>query len=308
MIIVDGHCDTLKEAFKRKIDLDDERLNFNIANTKFPVIQMMAIYISPEEAKEGFDIASKVLDFFKEEKEKYKDTIVQIINKDDIEKIENGKIGMMLTTENGSVIQGNLENIGKLYKAGVRMMSIVWNAENDLASGALDKVDKGLTPLGVEYIKCLNQKNILIDVSHSSEKTFWDTVKITSKPIVASHSCVYNICNHPRNLKDEQIKQIAKMNGIIGVVFCSEFLNPTGKANVSDVVKHIKYIKDLVGIDYVGLGSDFDGLEENHILPDLKGIRNIENLINALKTEFTRKEIDKILGENWIRLIKENIV
>lgn len=308
MIIVDGHCDTLKEAFKRKIDLDDEHLNFNIANTKFPMIQMMATYISPEEAKEGFDIAFKVLDFFKQEKEKYKDTIVQIINKDDIEKIENGKIGMMLTTENGSVIQGNLENIGKLYEAGVRMMSIVWNTENDLASGALDKVDKGLTPLGVEYIKCLNQKNILIDVSHSSEKTFWDTVKITSKPIVASHSCVYNICNHPRNLKDEQIKQIAKMNGIIGVVFCSEFSNPTGKANVSDVVKHIKYIKDLVGIDYVGLGSDFDGLEENHILPDLKGIRDIENLINALKTEFTKKEIDKILGENWIRVIKENIV
>ena len=217
-------------------------------------------------------------------------------------------MGLVLTTENGSVIRGKLENVDKLYEAGVRMMSIVWNNKNELASGAMEKEDEGLTELGIEFVKYLNQKNILVDVSHSSVKTFWDTAKISSKPIVASHSCVYNLCHHPRNLQDEQIKQIAKMNGIIGIAFCSSFLSENNIANISNVIEHIKYIKNLVGIDYVGIGSDFDGLEKEHILNDMKGIKDIDNLIDGLKAEgFCHGEIEKILGDNWIRVLKDNI-
>lgn len=307
-MIVDGHCDTLKEAFKRKISIEDKRLNFNLVDTKTPMIQMMAIYISPEEANEGFNIATKVIEKLKWEKQRFKDKVIQVYSSRDIEQIDDNQLGILLTTENGSVIQGKLENIDRLYNEGVRMMSIVWNRENDLASGALEKEDKGLTDLGVEFIKYLNKKNIIVDVSHSSVQTFWDTVKISTKPIVASHSCVYNLCHHPRNLQDEQIKQIAKMDGIIGIAFCSSFLNEGKTANVSDIIKHIKYIKNLVGIDYVGIGSDFDGLGKEHILQDMRGIRDIDNLIEGLKEEgFCHKEIEKVLGENWIRVLKENI-
>ena len=307
-MIVDGHCDTLKEAFKRKISIEDKRLNFNLVDAKTPMIQMMAIYISPEEANEGFNIATKVIEKLKWEKQKFKDKVIQVYSSRDIEQIDDNQVGILLTTENGSVIQGNLKNIDKLYNEGVRMMSIVWNSANNLASGALEKEDKGLTDLGVEFIKYLNQKNILVDVSHSSVKTFWDTVKISTKPIVASHSCVYNLCHHPRNLQDEQIKQIAKMDGIIGIAFCSSFLNEGKTANVSDIIRHIKYIKNLVGIDYVGIGSDFDGLEKEHILQDMRGIRDIDNLIEGLKEEgFCHKEIEKVLGENWIRVLKVSI-
>ena len=118
---------------------------------------------------------------------------------------------------------------------------------------------------------------------------------------------MYNLCEHPRNLKDNQIKQIAKMNGIIGVVYSSGFLNKTEKADIQDIINHIRYIKKLVGIDYVGLGSDFDGLEENHILKRLGGLNDINNLIYELKKEFNNNEIEKIMGENWLRVIGENI-
>lgn len=305
-MVVDGHCDTIKECYKRRISIEDRKLNFNISDVKRPMIQMMAIYISPEEADNGFEVATKVIDKFDEEKEKHK--IIQIYSGGDIEKINKNDIGILLTTENGSVIQGDLTNIDKLYNRGVRMMSIVWNESNDLASGALEQDDKGLTLLGKEFIKYLNKKNILIDVSHSSVKTFWDTVKITTKPIVASHSCVYNLCNHPRNLQDNQIKQIARMNGLIGIPFCSSFLKEKGRANVLDIVKHIKYIRDLVGIDYVGIGSDFDGLDEEDILYDVQGVKDIHYLVSALKVNgFTNEETNKVLGENWIRIMKENI-
>lgn len=308
MILVDGHCDTLKETFKRNIDLDNNCLKFNISSKmNFPILQMMAIYISPEEAENGYEITKSVLDYFEIQKEKFGDKIIQVKSKEDIQKLMPEKYGMMLTIENGSAIQGNLKNIDYLYQKGVKMMSIVWNERNDLASGATEKIDTGLTELGKEYIKVLNEKKILVDVSHASEKTFWDTAQISNAPIVASHSCVYNLCEHPRNLKDNQIKQIAKMNGIIGVVYSSGFLNKTEKADIQDIINHIKYIKKLVGIDYVGLGSDFDGLEENHILKRLEGLNDINNLIYELKKEFNNNEIEKIMGENWLRVIGENI-
>lgn len=308
MILVDGHCDTLKETFKRNIDLDNNCLKFNISSKmNFPILQMMAIYISPEEAENGYEITKSVLDYFEIQKEKFGDKIIQVKSKEDIQKLMPEKYGMMLTIENGSAIQGNLKNIDYLYQKGVKMMSIVWNERNDLASGATEKIDTGLTELGKEYIKVLNEKKILVDVSHASEKTFWDTAQISNAPIVASHSCVYNLCEHPRNLKDNQIKQIAKMNGIIGVVYSSGFLNKTEKADIQDIINHIRYIKKLVGIDYVGLGSDFDGLEENHILKRLEGLNNINNLIYELKKEFNNNEIEKIMGENWLRVIGENI-
>lgn len=307
-MIVDGHCDTIKKAFEENISIDDIQLGFNLTDAKLPMIQMMAIYISPEEENEGFDVAKKIIKKLDDEKDKFKNRIVQIYSSKDIEKVNNNQVGLILATENGSVIQENLENVDKLYEAGVRIMSIVWNNKNELASGAMEKEDEGLTELGIEFVKYLNQKNILVDVSHSSVKTFWDTSKISSKPIVASHSCVYNLCHHPRNLQDEQIKQIAKMNGIIGIAFCSSFLSENNIADISNVIEHIKYIKNLVGIDYVGIGSDFDGLEKEHILNDMKGIKDIDNLIDGLKAEgFCHREIEKVLGDNWIRVLKDNI-
>lgn len=167
----------------------------------------------------------------------------------------------------------------------------------------------GLTSLGKKYILELNKKGIIIDVSHLSEKTFWDTAKVSQRPIVATHSCVYSICNHSRNLKDEQIKQIAKTGGVIGICFSSGFLNLNKKADVRDVIKHIKYIVDLVGIDYVSLGSDFDGVREEKIPKDLNGIKAIGNLKEGLYAEgFAREDISKIMGENWYRVLKQNLL
>ena len=134
-------------------------------------------------------------------------------------------------------------------------MSVTWNDDNDLGCGCKSKNDIGLTELGVEYVKKANEMGIVLDVSHLSEKSFWQVVNITNKPVVASHSNVYELCNNSRNLKDEQIKAIAKSGGIIGICYYSEFLNSSRKADVKDIVEHIKYIKNLVGIDYIGFGS-----------------------------------------------------
>ena len=124
---------------------------------------------------------------------------------------------------------------------------------------------------------------ILIDVSHLSEKSFWDVIKISSSPIIATHSNAYEICNNPRNLKDEQIKAIAKSGGIIGICYYNEFLvkensDENSKADITDIVRQIKYIKNLVGIQYIGLGSDFDGMDYDKTAKWVKNITKIKNI------------------------------
>lgn len=308
-ILVDGHCDTLSKALDEKSDLENKEYCFNLvdANKKTPCIQMMAAYISPKFVDNGiggFNRAINILEQFKKDKDKSE--IINILNKEDLNKtVDEKKIGIILTIENGSAISGNIENIEKLYEKGIRVMSVTWNEDNRLGCGALTKNDEGLTKLGEEYIRKLEEKNILIDVSHSSEKTFWDITKCTNRTIVATHSCVNSICNHPRNLKDEQIIEIANREGIIGICFASHFLNESGKSNVVDIINHIKYIKDLVGIDYIGLGSDFDGVDFDNMPSDIRGIKDINKLEEEMKMEgFTEEEINKVMGENWLRVLR----
>ncbi len=307
-ILVDGHCDTIEVAFDKQKNIDDKSLNFNLKDAKKPMIQMMATFISPE-YKNSFKRAKDIINYFYNQYEKFYKEIILVKTKEDIEKVilEN-KVGIVLTIENGRAIENDLKNVDYLYDKGIRIMSINWNEDNLLGCGALTKNDTGLTEFGKQYINKLNEKNIIVDISHSSQKTFWDTVKVSEKPVVATHSCCMSLCNHPRNLNDEQIKQIAKMNGVIGICYSSAFLSENEKADSKKIAQHIAYIANLVGIDYVGLGSDFDGLEEKHLPEDIKGIKDIGKLKEELRNVgFTKKEIEKIWDENWVRVLKENL-
>lgn len=308
-IIVDGHCDTIEKALDNQLSLNDKNLSFNLYDTKklgVPVIQIMAAYVSPNYEK-TFQRANSILKYFYQQKEKFGNQFIQITFKEQMDKvIQEKNVGCVLAIENGSAIEDKLENVDYFYHQGVRLMSVTWNEDNLLGSGALTKNDKGLTEFGKKYIQKLNSKNIIIDVSHSSQKTFWDTCKIAHKNIVATHSCCYRLCQHPRNLTDEQIKQIASMDGIIGICYCTKFLSKTGIATTKEIADHICYVANLVGVDYVGVGSDFDGLEEDDIPTNLRKISQIENLLYELrKRGFHESEIHKIMGKNWIRILKK---
>lgn len=305
-IYIDGHCDTLTETYDKKDTISNKKYCFNSVDAENykPVIQMMATFVNPK-YEDGFIRANEVIDYYLENRENTK----LILNKNDVnDVIDNNKIGVLLTIENGKAIENNLDNIDSLYAKGIRLMSVNWNEDNLLGTGALTKSQKGLTELGKEYVKRLEQKNIIIDISHSSEATFWDVMKNTKKTIVATHSCCYNLCNHPRNLKDDQIKAIAKRGGIIGICFCGPFLNKNNQASVDDIVKHISYVIDLVGEDYVGIGTDFDGVTEEHQVSNLRDLKHMNTLLKSLKDYgYSEICINKIMGENWLRVIMNHI-
>ena len=308
MFIVDGHCDTIQVALDRNMDLEEGSLSFNLkqAMQKAPILQMTAAYISPKYEK-SFQRVCDIINHFERQIKKYPEELLQVKTKEDILTVEQEKkIGCLLTIENGRAIEDKLENIEYFYKKGVKVMSITWNEDNLLGCGALTKQDNGLTEYGKQYVQKLNEKKMIVDVSHSSEKTFWDTIKINERPSIATHSCCYSLCQHPRNLKDEQIKQIARNNGIVGICYCTNFLSETGIAGTKEIAEHIAHIANLVGVDCVGLGSDFDGLDENEIPTDLKNIGQIDNLVQELKKiGFQEDEIEKIMGRNWIRVIEK---
>ena len=308
MFIVDGHCDTIQVALDRNMDLEEGSLSFNLkqAMQKAPILQMTAAYISPKYEK-SFQRACDIINHFERQIKKYPEELLQVKTKEDILTVEQEKkIGCLLTIENGRAIEDKLENIEYFYKKGVKVMSITWNEDNLLGCGALTKQDNGLTEYGKQYVQKLNEKKMIVDVSHSSEKTFWDTIKINERPSIATHSCCYSLCQHPRNLKDEQIKQIARNNGIVGICYCTNFLSETGIAGTKEIAEHIAHIANLVGVDCVGLGSDFDGLDENEIPTDLKNIGQIDNLVQELKKiGFQEDEIEKIMGSNGIRVIEK---
>ena len=285
--------------------------------------------------------------------------IVKVSNTEELlSVVGQNKIAALIGIEGGHQIEDDLNKLDSLYNSGVRYITLTWNNSTKWATSASDETKKdgalnsegkkGLTQFGKEIVNRMNKLGIIIDVSHVGEQTFWDVIANTKKPIIASHSSVYNICPHPRNLKDDQIKAIAKNDGVIQINFSSRFLDSTVgkkedeflekhkseidslklsgvneylaeelmypkyrqeseelKAPFNLLIDHIEYIIKLVGVDYVGIGSDFDGM----VLPpkQLNDVTKYPLITKALLEKgYSEKDIAKILGGNILRVLKAN--
>lgn len=218
---------------------------------------------------------------------------------------KKGKIAAVLCLEGGNVIEGSIEKLKEFYSLGARYMTITWNKSYDWAVAAKDPKSKtiGLSPIGKKIIRTMDSLGMIIDVSHTGEKTIKDILQITKNPIIASHSGAYSLRAHYRNLTDEQILDIANSGGVVGINFCSPFLVNKGKAKVKDVVNHIEYIVKLAGIDHVGLGSDFDGIETT--VAGLEDVSKFSAITKELLDRgYSENDIKKILGGNFLRIIK----
>lgn len=268
--------------------------------------------------------------------------------------VKAGKLACMKGVEGGHMIENDLQKLDSLYKRGTRYMTITWNNSTPWATSAKDETDpswkgpKGLTDFGKQVIRRMNQLGMLVDLSHVGEQTFWDAMAVTTKPVLVSHSCVYSLCPHRRNLKDEQIKAVGKNGGVIHINFYSGFLDSSYEKRMarftqnhqssvdslkalkwsgyeieewlakqypaeaqalrpplSLLIDHIDYIVKLIGVNHVGLGSDFDGIES---LPQgLEGVQDMPAITQALRQRgYSKRNIKKILGGNFLRVLQAN--
>lgn len=224
---------------------------------------------------------------------------------------KDGCIHAILSVEGMCGINDDvISKIDWLYKQGVKIASLTWNDENALATGARGTKDRGLTELGRIAVQRMEKHRMIIDVSHANETTFWDIMKSTDAMVIATHSNAYALCEHVRNLKDEQLIEIAKRGGIVGVVTAGFFVNrERNSQDIAHLISHIQYLKTLIGIDHIALGLDFmDDFEnsENDMLTDLASPRDTQRIIEGLRLQgFEEGEIRKIAYENALSLISK---
>ncbi|MEM3264881.1 MAG: dipeptidase [Thermoplasmata archaeon] len=215
---------------------------------------------------------------------------------------KNHKIAAVLSLEGGEPLDGEISMLRNFYRLGVRMIGLTWNFQNELGFGAYEKSNYGLTEFGFKVVEEANSLGMVIDVSHLNKAGFYDVIETSSKPIIASHSNVKSICSNKRNLNDKQIKLIADKGGLIGINFIPEFL-ARKDSKIDDIIKHIDYVSKLVGFEYVGLGSDFEGGG------GVKGLEDVSKLPlltkKLIEKGFNETAIKKVMGENALNVFKE---
>ena len=220
--------------------------------------------------------------------------------------LQNGRIAMTLSLENGIAVERDLGLLRNFHRLGVRMMSLTWNYRNRLGDGVVGSPTRrrGLTALGREILREMNRLGMIVDVSHLSERTFWDVVEATNAPIVATHSNAYSICKHPRNLTDDQIRAISESGGFIGLNFCPYFLDLDGEASMRDVMRHARHIAEVGGTKVLAVGSDFDGIYDTP-----KGLEHIGKMgklaIALRRAGFSDAEVEAIANRNFLRVFRE---
>lgn len=302
---VDLHCDTITAAYERKQEFFKNNLHIDIErlNKYNKPTQIFAIWLAKKYYKDAFNITNKMIDFFEEQVNKNNQFIKKVKCFNDIN--SNSKINAMLSIEGGESIEDKLDNIQHFYNRGVRIFTLCWNYENNIGFGAFTKLTEGLKPFGREAIKIMNDINMVIDVSHLNEAGFWDLYKMAKKPFIATHSNSYTICNHYRNLKDEQLKAIKECEGIVGINLYPKFLTNNNIATEEDIFKHIEYIGNLIGYDKICLGGDFDGIEETP--KNLEDVSKYENLFDKIEKIYGKDILEKITYKNFYNFCEKNI-
>lgn len=196
------------------------------------------------------------------------------------------------------------EAVEWMYEHGIRLASLCWNDENALATGVKGNPERGLTEKGKNLIRKMDEMHMVIDVSHTNEKSFWDIMECSKGLVIATHSNARALCDHPRNLTDDQIKAIASKNGLIGMNSCAYFVNPDETIVTAEkLAQHAAYIRDLVGVEYIACGFDFMDFwgDGRYTIKDMPNAAFAQNFIEGLrKNNFSEEDIEKIAYKNAI--------
>jgi membrane dipeptidase len=318
-LVVDTHCDTLLRLLGRSSGSQEQsayRLRDRHAEGHIDLprlkeggvdVQFFAAYIEPiYKPDRSLKRAMQIFDAFFTEVDANSDLMMLATSAQDILTAkEQGKLAAVLAIEGGEALEGDLGVLRLFHRLGVRSIGLTWNERNNIADGVGDSRSKGgLSVFGADLIKEMNRLGILVDVSHLSDPGFWDVVELSTQPIIASHSNSRAVCNHRRNLTDDQIKALAKNGGVMGMNFAAAFVKEDGKPKLDDLLNHIDHIVELVGPEHVGLGSDFDGI--GAAPEELTDASTMPLITDGLcKRGYSDEHIRLILGGNYFRVFKE---
>lgn len=310
MKVIDLHCDTAMKIFEKNLELKSSTCSIDIEKLKKgnSLAQVFAFFVELSETEDPYKYFNNMYDYFIKQIELNKDSISIVKNVSELKAAEkNNKLGAFLSIEEGQVIGNKLERLKEVYDKGIRIITFTWNFENDFGypNAGFKYKDNGLKKKGIEAIEICEELGILPDASHLSDGGFYDLVKYCKKPFIVTHSNSRAVTDHPRNLTDDMIKLLGNKGGVMGINFCSEFLGDNSVSTIEEIICHIKHIKNVGGIDIIGLGSDFDGIG-NEV--EIKNASEFDKLYQGLKKEkFSDNDIEKIFNKNVLRLFDETL-
>lgn len=311
MKLVDMHCDTISALMNRdhSESLKANHLSVDIQKMRKAksLIQFFACFVYTPDGNwnQAYAEALSMIErIYQEENEE----LHIAYSYEDIQKNEKaGIISAMMTVEEGGVLNNDMERLAQLYQKGVRLITLTWNHENCLGypnSTEADIMEKGLKPFGKEVLEQMNNLGMLIDVSHLSDGGFWDCIRYSRAPIVASHSNCRALCKHQRNLTDEMIKALAGKGGVAGLNLYPAFISGDSPC-LADIARHARHMIDTGGEDFPAIGTDFDGFETADGLEWITDIGEMDKVWEEFrKAGITERQIDKIQSQNVLRVLQ----
>lgn len=308
MKFIDLHCDTAGRIFYEDLNLKKSICKVDMEKLKKGnnLAQVFAIFVDQDLNRNPYEEFLKIYNSFMKEI-KLNDSEIEIVtNVRQLEDVKRkNKLAAFLSIEEGEVIRGKVENLKNVYDMGIRILTVTWNYKNKLGypNYNFKYADKGLTEKGIEIIKECESLGIIPDVSHLSDKGFYDLAEVSRKPFIASHSNARTVTNHARNLTDEMIRLLAEKGGVMGLNFCSEFLGDSIVSSLEEITMHASHIKNVGGIDVLCLGSDFDGIMNEVEIKDASEFYKLEDALK--KKGFTESEIEKVFYKNVLRVFDE---
>lgn len=312
MIVLDSHCDTPSLMIKGlDVGFDNNDCHVDIpkllaggVDASFFALCTYAEQSGEAAATSALGMLASVYDALG----KYSDKIAMALSPDEvIANKSKGLVSILVGMENGSPIQKSLSLLRLFYRMGVRYLTLTHNGDNEIADAAMEgKRWGGLSPFGREVVAEMNRLGMIVDVAHASDQTFNDILECSKVPVLSTHSCCRSLADHPRNMTDDMIRRMADKGGVIQINFYPYFLTTTASASVEDVIRHIDHAVNVGGIEHVGIGTDFDGIE---VTPE--GLENISRLPVVFdllgKRGYSDDQIERIASGNFLRVFRDVI-
>lgn len=308
--ITDAHCDTVGFFCQENSDYDfltrNNQHHIDLPRLKESglILQFFALYIKDEYKPVGsLAYTLRLLDNYYRTMERCPDDLQTIYSVTDLKNtLNNSKIAALLSVEGGEALEGDLAVLRMLFRLGIRAIGLTWNQQNQLATGiGEDNPQESLTPFGKQVIREMNSLGMLVDLAHINRQGYFDALKTSSAPVVVSHANARSICDHPRNLADDQLQALRDINGVIGMSCCPDFVDP-GHATIDKLLDHFVHVAEVAGADHLGIGADFDGIQK--VIAGLEDVTGLSRIAEGLSQRgFSQEEIDKITHKNFIRVL-----
>ena len=306
--MIDLHCDTIMQLLDHPDSGDLYRNTWKIDIEKLQKahskVQDFALFINLGNTNDPYGRYEEMRNLCTTQIHLYGEHIQHVLSYQDVESVyESGKIGVLMSIEEGGVLGGDLDKLKQAYQDGVRLITLTWNYPNGLGEPHCGEQHKKLTPKGIEFVEAMQDLGIIVDCSHLNDAGTEQLGDILDVPFVASHSNAREVTAHTRNLPDNLIKLIANKGGVIGLNFAQSFLGTSPISRIEDIVKHGLYLINKGGEDVVALGTDFDGIKPD---TEIKDISEMYRLYDAFKEAgLSVEQCEKLFWKNADRLLKE---